>query len=250
MKRTAKLLLASMALGAVVVAPISTFAADGGNYDSKGTITFQPGTDPTNPVDPTNPTNPVQPTDPTDPTGPKPGTNGPLSIDFASSFDFGTQKITSQDKTYNAQAQKYYEIDSDGKTSTTVKEGPNYVQVSDNRGTETGWSLNVTQDAQFTSSNSHVLEGAVITLNNGNVVSASKSAKPTGTTKVSLTPGAASTMMSAKLNEGAGTYLLDWGTDATTGAESVQLKVPGSTTKYAEKYNTTLKWALLDTPGN
>jgi hypothetical protein len=37
---------------------------------------------------------PVDPVDPTDPNGPEPGTPGPLSIDYASSFDFGTQKIS------------------------------------------------------------------------------------------------------------------------------------------------------------
>ncbi|MGX7205387.1 MFS transporter [Enterococcus pingfangensis] len=50
--------------------------------------------------------------------------------------------------------------------------------------------------------------------------------------------------------QGAGTFLLDWGTDEATGAQSVLLSVPGSTTKYAEKYATTLTWTLTDTPDN
>ncbi|WP_256869283.1 WxL domain-containing protein, partial [Enterococcus thailandicus] len=55
----------------------------------------------------TDPTDPVDPTDPTDPEGPNPGTNGPLSIDYASSLDFGVQKITSKDQIYFAASQKY-----------------------------------------------------------------------------------------------------------------------------------------------
>ncbi len=56
--------------------------------------------------------------------------------------------------------------------------------------------------------------------------------------------------MSAKDGQGAGTYLLDWGTDAATATESIELSVPGSTTKYAKKYSTTFTWVLSDTPGN
>ena len=58
--------------------------ADTVDYDSNGVVEFIPNTDPTKPVDPTDPdpTNPVDPVDPTDPTGPKPGTDGPLSIDY------------------------------------------------------------------------------------------------------------------------------------------------------------------------
>ena len=54
--------------------------------------------------------------------------------------------------------------------------------------------------------------------------------------------------MSAAKGNGAGTYLFDWGTDATTAAKSIELTVPGSTTKYAEKYATKLTWTLTDAP--
>ena len=56
--------------------------------------------------------------------------------------------------------------------------------------------------------------------------------------------------MAAKAGQGAGTYLNNWGTDATTGANSIELSVPGSTTKYAKKYSTTFTWVLTDAPGN
>ncbi|BDQ52207.1 hypothetical protein EfsSVR2331_29140 [Enterococcus faecalis] len=76
-----------------VLATQQAFAEDiNVNYTSNGAITFEPDTDPTKPVNPTNPDEKVEPEDPTDPTGPKPGTAGPLSIDYASSFQFGAQK--------------------------------------------------------------------------------------------------------------------------------------------------------------
>ena len=110
-----------------------TFAEDGGSYTSNGIVEFTPSEEPTNPVDPTDPTNPVDPIDPTDPEGPNPGTNGPLSIDYASSLDFGVQKSRRRIRLIFA-TQKYKTV---GATDE-VKEGPNYVQVTDNRGTEAG----------------------------------------------------------------------------------------------------------------
>lgn len=258
MKLGKNLLMSSLILGSMFAASIATLAANnGGEYKSNGVIEYVPSTDPTDPVDPTDPEKPVDPTDPTNPEGPNPGTNGPLSIDFASSFYFGKQKITSQNETYHADAQSYQILGADGKPTGDVKKGPNYVQITDNRGTETGWTLKVKQDGQFLSEGKHAedkqaeLTGAQLVLNNGHVVTNSASAKPTGTAKITLDPtGAEADVMVAKDKEGAGTYLLDWGTDEATGGQSVDLTVPGSTTKYAEKYATKLVWTLTDVPGN
>lgn len=156
-------------------------------------------------------------------------------------------KITSKDQTYFAATQKYKTV---GATDE-VKEGPNYVQVTDNRGTEAGWSLKVKQEGQFKSTSGKELTGAAITFKNGNVVTASDSGKPTGPATITLnSDGSQSDVMSAAKGNGAGTYLFDWGTDATTAAKSIELTVPGSTTKYAEKYATKLTWTLTDAPGN
>ncbi|MGG5371963.1 WxL domain-containing protein [Enterococcus sp. AZ196] len=245
MKKFGSLFLATAILAGLTAAPAVSLAADGGNYDSNGVITFTPNTDPTNPVDPVDPTDPIDPIDPTDPTGPKPGTSGPLSIDYASSLDFGTQKITSKDEVYKARAQKYLDKDSNEKI------GPNFVQVTDNRGTEAGWTLQMKQNSQFATTDADELTGAEITFKNGNVVTASDSVKPTGQATIVADPsGDLKDVMSAKAGQGAGTYLLDWGTDAATAAESIELSVPGSTTKYAKKYSTTFTWVLSDVPGN
>lgn len=230
-----------------LVGGIASQAATTAEYNSNGVVEFIPNPDPTKPVDPTNPdpTNPVEPVDPTDPNGPNPGTDGPLSIDYASSLDFGSQKITSKNEVYKAKAQKY--LDKDG----VEKTGPNFVQVTDNRGTEAGWTLQMKQNHQFKTADDEVLTGAEITFKNGNVVTASDSAKPTGKATIVADPdGALQDVMAAKAGQGAGTYLLDWGTDAATAADSIELSVPGSTTKYAKEYTTTFTWVLTDAPGN
>ncbi|HDR4351278.1 TPA: WxL domain-containing protein, partial [Bacillus cereus] len=66
-----------------------------------------------------------------------------------------------------------------------------------------------------------------------------------------LTPGEAVQVVGAQDGEGAGTYVYKFGsTDDNDIDKSVELFVPGSTTKYAEKYETTLTWTLNDVPGN
>ncbi|MEQ6357165.1 WxL domain-containing protein [Lysinibacillus sp. M3] len=221
---------------------VTSYAADGGEYQSNAIIEFEAATDIiTPPVDPTDPGTPVDPVDPTDPNGPKPGTPGPLSIDYASSLDFGKQKITSTNQVYKAKAQKFKKRG----------DGPNYVQVTDNRGTEKGWSLQVKQNGQFKSASGNVLTGAEITFNNGSVNTASASPKPSiAKSTFSLKPdgtGVAENIMAAKAGEGSGTYVLAFGDD-NTAADSIELSIPGATTKYAEKYSTTLTWTLADVP--
>ncbi len=241
MKKFQYLTIAAVAL-AGLAAPVSSIAAE---YDSHGAITFEASDDPTGPIDPTDPEKPIDPVDPLDPDGPGEGTAGPLSIDYASSLDFGTQKISSVNETYKAKAQKYQ--DSEG----GEKIGPNFVQVTDNRGLETGWSLQVKQNDQFATDEGDVLTGAQVSFKNGNVVTASTSAKPTGKATIALAPTDEYTdVMTAADKQGAGTYLLAWGDNEATGAESIELTVPGATTKYAKQYTTTFTWQLTDTPGN
>ncbi|MCL2114537.1 MAG: WxL domain-containing protein [Streptococcaceae bacterium] len=237
-KLTSAAVLASIAFGNFAT---TVLADDVANYDSTGTITYVPSTDPTDPVDPLDPEGPG--IDPENPDGslPEPGTPGPLSIDFASSFDFGIQEITSSDMTYNAAAQKL----SDGTTR------PNYVQVTDNRGTLAGWNLSVTQEEQFSTGDTGVgseLSGASMTLGNGHIVSASANPADKFAASTTLVPGTQSgIILGASDGVGTGTNLLVFG-DESTEASSVTLAVPGSTTKLAQGYSTNLTWTLSDTP--
>lgn len=242
MKKKKSISLVALVLLASSTGASTAFAADGGTYNSNGVVAYTPSTDTTGPVDPEDPEKPVDPTDPTDPGGPNPGTSGPLSIDYASSFDFGSQKITSTDKTYNAAANPI----SDGSTR------PNWVQVTDNRGNLAGWSLSV-QATDFTNGSTgtgSVLNGAQLKLSNGHIVSHSDAPANKSLASITLTPGASSgTILGATPGSGAGTNLLVWGNDANKDS-SVSLFVPGKTTKLATTYKSTLTWALTDTPAN
>lgn len=70
MKKFGSLFLATAILAGITLVPAVSFAADGGEYDTNGVITFTPNNGTTDPVDPVDPTNPVKPVDPTDPSGP------------------------------------------------------------------------------------------------------------------------------------------------------------------------------------
>lgn len=238
--------LGNLSLGVSLKITINQNTKD---YQSTGTIEFVSSTDVTPPINPSNPTNPIKPVDPNNPDGPEPGTTGPLSIDFVSSLNFGKQIISSQEKIYYAQAQKFFEVSENGELIGNQKTGPNYVQVTDNRGNESGWSLKVNQDGPFKTEDGKELTGAIITLENGEVVSNSTSDLPTGQNKIVLNAnGELSNVMVATTGKGTGTSLLKWG-DEQTASTSISLEVPGNTTKVADKYRTKLNWTLMDVPG-
>lgn len=233
-----------LALASVMVASVMTVAiqpvsaATAGEMQSKGSITFIQNTDPTDPVDPIDPNNPVTPDDPNDH---EPGTNGPLSIDYVSNLQFGDQKISGKDSVYYAKLDKL--TDSKG----NQVERPNWVQVSDMRGNNAGWSLNVTQEAQFKNDTAE-LEGAVMVLNNGTLASADGGNAPTAKQAITLTPGVASNVVDAKESQGTGTWVNRFGADNAEGENSISLSIPGKSKKINGKYSTTLTWTLTDSP--
>ncbi|MBP2099134.1 WxL domain-containing protein [Enterococcus rivorum] len=243
MKKTVILYVSLLSLATVAFGAIASAA----EYDTNGVVKFKADTSVTPPVDPTNPDpeNPVTPVDPTNPSGPNPGTAGPLSIDYASSFQFGEQTISTVDKVYYAAIQKFAD-------DTT---GPNYVQITDKRGTLEGWSLSVKQNSQFKTAASNELTGAKITLKNAGVASDLDSdttlVPSTVKSEVVLNPdGSEQTVVTAAENQGVGTWVYRFGNDATQGATSVELEVPGKTVKRAEQYSTTMTWVLQTIPGN
>src|SRR5699024_12706844 len=92
------------------------------------------------------------------------------------------------------------------------------------------------------------LTGAMITLDNGTVISKSDSELPKGKDTIALNAdGSFSDVMIAGPKTGSGTYLLRWG-DVENAAKSIRLEVPGKTTKVADKYSTKLNWTLMDVP--
>lgn len=223
--------------------PLTSFAAEGdaaSTVTSKGEINFKADSTPTYPVDPTNPEDPKPPVDP------NPGTPGPLAIDFASSFKFGEQIISTKNETYYAAAQTF----TDGDT------GPNYVQVTDKRGTFEGWTLSVAQSGQFATADtdgSKELTGAALTLGNGEVDSVTDLAYKPGTVaaETTLVPDQKVELVAANTDQGMGTWVYRFGNKENTNADaSVALSVPGKTPKMAKQYSTTLNWSLETIPAN
>lgn len=224
--------------------------------ESQSDVNFVPNDDDTKPIDPTDPTNPTPPT----PKPPKPGTPGPLSIDYASDFGFGTQEITTETVTYLAKPQEYEE---------EGKETPTYVQVTDKRGSNAGWSLNLKQDHQFKSegTQNEYIEGAELHFLEGEAVTDGNGTKPsTHEAKLDPITGAYSKIMTAEKTEGTGTWASMFG-----GAEGLEdtevigedgekvtekrdkgvtLTIPGASQTDATEYSTTLNWQLTNEPGN
>ena len=107
--------------------------------------------------------------DPNNPEDDPTGNNGPLSLDYVSSIDFGTQKVViNKEQTYE---------------STSLKP---FIQITDNRGTGAGWKVTAAASS-FNDGTKDTLSGAVITFNNGEVVSPTTGlAAPTPETSVVL----------------------------------------------------------------
>lgn len=245
MKNLGKLVLAGIVvLGGTFTYAAPTFAATAGTTTSKGDITFttDDGTAPTNPTDPTDPGKPVTPTDPDKPTP----TTGPLRIDYISNIHFGEQIISGSDTTYKA---KYDEVlKEDGVTKKYV---PTFVQVTDNRGSNAGWKLQVSND-QF-AAGANELTGAVLTFKDARLNSTNL-AKPDNVAAVVLSGNSVNQdVVNAPEDTGMGVWTNTFGTvtgqDADAENASVTLKIPGETKKVASsKYVTTLTWTLGDTP--
>lgn len=249
-----KMLFSSIVLGSCLgFYTVGAFAADGGKVDSSVGAIFEAGGGTTSPVDPENPDTGITPIGPDGEDSTGGATAGPLTIDYASHFEFTNLAISSQDTVYYANPQK---VKSTNAEEAEVKEKPNYVQVTDNRGTESGWTLRVKQNGQFEASRDNEkisLDGAQITINDIQVATASASPKPTDvSSSIALDiNGAESKVMAAASGEGAGTYVAKFADSAGAFKESVALFVPGKSKKYAStRYSTTLTWILTDIPEN
>ncbi|TPR56917.1 WxL domain-containing protein [Enterococcus sp. OL5] len=199
--------------------------------------------------------NPVDPLDPEVEIDPEkkpelPDDQGQLSIDFISSFNFGSQAISVHDQVYYAQPQRL--LNEDG-TVNEDEERPNYVQISDRRpeSDRNGWQLALTQAEQFEGQEGHQLTGASLSLLNQQLATTQGGEFPTlqATTSVTLVPGNKRTLIRAEGKEGTGTWIYRFG-DGETAGESVALNVPKRTNPEATTYSTTLIWELSAVPGN
>ncbi|MBC6316636.1 WxL domain-containing protein [Listeria grandensis] len=241
--------LSAIVASSLVIGGISATAATAGSMDSITDATFIQDTTVTAPLDPTDPNTPVTPLDPTDPADPHtPGTAGPLSIDYVSNFHFGSNVISPLSKTYYAKLDKV-KVASSGNVISV----PNFVQVTDKRGTNVGWKLTVKQNGQFKTQGAtpKALTNAELSIVAGTAKSLTDAAYAPTTSIATLDPtGAASSDIAvAAADKGMGTWAIAFGEDATAAASAISLKVPMGTAKVAnEPYKTTLTWNLEDTP--
>ncbi|MHC9531933.1 WxL domain-containing protein [Dellaglioa sp. BT-FLS60] len=235
----AKKLILSVLLGAsslLGVAQVVHADATTVNYTSHGYIEYYKNTDVIPPVDPTHPTDPLDPIDPTEP-----GTAGPLSIDYASNINFDKQKISGKDEVYYAELN--HMTDKNGKEIET----PDYIQVTDDRGTDSGWKLTASEATPMMSGKNE-LKGTVITLTHGTATGENNvSMKPTAAKTVAIAAGGdESTVLTATENHGMGTWEDSFGTSNEDAKTSISIAVPAATKKVAGFYKTDLTWTLTD----
>lgn len=232
-------LFATIALAAASL-PVTSLAADSSG-SSNGTVSFKAGNGGNTPQDPTDPGK----ENPGKPAGEVPGTTGPLAIDFVSNFDFGSQDISSQDEDYYAAPQKFTLGDG------SSVDRPNYIQITDERGTFEGWNLKVKQNGQF-KAGTRELDGAKLSFNNADAVSTMDNTyAPQAKATFDLTPDATDVLpLEAGKNQGMGTWVYRFGQNEDNQAKSVKLNVPGKTPKLAQAYTTTLTWSLEAAPSN
>lgn len=230
-------------------------AIDSKTYDTKGEVIFIPSTDPEFPVYPLNPNpeKPVQPIDPNNPNGPgihRPGTQGPLSFDFASTIKFGEQEISTKTATYFAEPQYYH---------TGEEPTANYVQVTDKRGSLAGWRLSVEQKTDFTNQSTNAVNktivGAELSFDaaEGKIVSNGIAEKPTGRNITLTGAGSSIAVVAANKDQGSGLWTITFGDLEMINNKlkntGVKLMVPGSAQTDAAKYTTDLVWKLENIPG-
>lgn len=195
--------------------------------------------------------------------------DGPLRISKTTNIEFGVDSISGSDKSY------YAHYLGDAEKNADDKYRPNYMQVIDNRGTNQGWSLQVSNDA-FKGKNE---KNEDVTLDNAQLVMTSTVTQKNNVDKdtqavlandeLAVDPAgwtyfanvkvnsSAATIATAKAGNGMGVnniYFGDVADAASTNEDlasknrSIELQIPGISTKSKTKYTSTLTWTLTDDP--
>lgn len=152
---------------------------------------------------------------------------GALKLGSASNLNFKLNAISAEDEVYTAEGDA------------------NTVDVSDLRGTNAGWLLEVKQNGQLKNEETvnKELYGSEIIIGKITPSSSWGTAAPSTSEEIALDPeGASSPIMNATAKTGAGEWI------ATM--NNVRLEVPGKTVKDAVAYTTTLTWSLSDVPSS
>ncbi|WP_208559715.1 WxL domain-containing protein [Marinilactibacillus kalidii] len=252
----------------ILLSGLSASAQETREVETDGTIEFISDTDQELIVTPPEPGEPGEPGQP----GPDeivinpevPGTTGPLSIIKAVTMDFGSQVISNQDQTYNmiAEMVELAEARPDGTTEVPYV---SFAQVSDTRGSNAGWDLQVSLSDFTSNTQNNVLNGAQVALNDARIQYAGNNQNNAPTTQsgsIELIPESGSvSIMKADSGKGAGVSSVVWGNQADLSSQfedesvdtvensAIQVSIPGATAKDATTYTSNLSWELVTLPG-
>lgn len=233
--------------------------AEESSLSEKGKIEFT-GEYKTEIHDPEKPDEIVEPDDPITPVG------GDLRLEHVLTLDFGYNKITKEEATYFTKAQTFRN------DASLVR--ANYVQLSDYRTNNGGWTLTVKQEHQFRNQTDTNLEltgaqlsfdKAWISSTNANITD---SEKPTVKYEAyDMVPGGdAYEVAKAEKGVGGGTWMISFGSSGETEGilntlfeatdpkgtymknNAVSLTIPGETIIKPVKYQTVLTWTLSELP--
>ncbi|MGX7418179.1 WxL domain-containing protein [Carnobacterium gallinarum] len=254
-------LLASTALiGAALPVQAATFPAS-----TDGIVNFKDADGTAAPVDPTEEgKEPVKPVPPT-------STSGLLRFDQVPTLNFGTVEIKGEEVT---QAAQYVRLNDE--MDAFKKYTPAYLQITDERGSNAGWSVNLKAssfsayaDVAATTPVAGVedLIGAEISMKSAKVKSHSNvgdALKPTVVTSTLALNENAQTVLSAGVGKGMGIWSSSFYKDETGTLtappfttdeaviptdDTIELKIPGTAKKSKDyTYKSTLEWVLSDTP--
>jgi len=211
---------------------------EGSDTSTNVGVSFLPGDEAPPVLDPSDPNNPYvpNPENPADPGDPPTGNVGHLTLDYVSSFSFGSQEISSNTQTYESSVLRPF------------------IQVSDRRGTGDGWGVTASLSG-FESSNGSgengSLPGAVLTLDGGSLQSPIDSPSPYAYQGVELHAGGEEApIVWANAGTGTGTWSNRWFPSEETAGENnnVTLEVPGGAATTGQ-HNGTITWSLVDAPG-
>ncbi|GAB3064288.1 WxL domain-containing protein [Salinicoccus sesuvii] len=214
---------------------ISSLSAVANAAESEADITFTEGEETPDVLDPTTPEETYDPDSgtPGDPTNPPTGNSGPLTLDYVSSFEFGSHSIEASTQTYE---------------STTLRP---FIQVTDRRGTGAGWNVTAEMSSFTTGEEESVsLPGALLTLSGTSLTTTSSSGAPTVSDTIALSSdGTAASVVSAGENTGLGSWLARWfpSTAGATINDNVELQVPAGAATLGD-HTATITWTLENTP--
>ncbi|MBP2097417.1 WxL domain-containing protein [Enterococcus rivorum] len=198
---------------------------------------------------------------------------GPLRIDFVPSLSFSRNKIATDEVSYASDALVFKEM---------LACRGQFIQVSDYREKQTGWSLQVRQETQFTNQKKadSQLDGAVLSFDNSWVNTRNGTSQPPDVSKEVIrlsNIGETYTLAKADKGTGGGTWSVSFGAsmdyeDATSTVkprldeqgkaiidatnnnqavfmnQAVRLTIPSGTKKEAGTYKTVLTWIISELP--